>query len=130
MRKVLAFVVALTMGSGVCWASPTVNDGTFYPCTDGFSVTLTSYTWTLVPSSQCSGRSNIVLTNRSANTGDFVGITTLTSTTPTISTATICILIPKGTNDRPYPLDQGTYLWMHTTHTANETVTGQEFIQR
>lgn len=129
MKKVLIFVLSLMTG-GSCWASATVSDAGFYPCTDAFSVTLTSYSWTQVPATNCAGRTIINLVNKSANTGDFVGITTLTSSVPTISTATVGIQLPKGTAERPYPLDQGTYLWMRTTHTASETITGQEFIQR
>ena len=132
MKRVLTFLAVMAvMGlTAAVQAAPPVFDAPFYPCTDAFSVPLTTHSWTAVPSSNCSGRVLISLVNSSSNTGDFVGITSNSTDTPTTSTSTWSIQFPKGSSDRGYPLDSGTYLWLKTTHTSAESVTGQEFNTR
>ncbi len=130
MKKIWVAALLVLSGCGMVMAAPFTRDNTWTPCAAEFTVLLNTYSWTAVPSSNCTGREVISLVNVSTNTGRLVGITRTASTVPTSSTSTWSIQISPGSDDRGYFFSDKEYLFMKTTHTSGETVTGGEFKSR
>lgn len=129
MKRVLIFTAVL-FTSIVSWASPPVFEMPVFPCTDAFSVPLTTYSWTLVPTANCSGRTLVVLNNPSYNTGNQLGVITNSSTAPSISTNTTPIELIHGGGDTGRGLSEESFLWMISLAASAESIDGQEFKQR
>jgi hypothetical protein len=127
-NRIVLFLIAVLF-SGAVHASPPTQEMPVYPCADAFTVTLTTYSWTRVPTTNCSGRSLIVLNNPASNTANIVGHVT-TATTTSISTTTKTIELIKGAGDSGRGISEEGYLWLMSLAASAESVSGQEFRQR
>ena len=76
-NHIVAFTFITVIASSVFAATP-YRLGTLVPCTDGTTVAVSSETRTLLPASNCAGRTDVFLTNHATNTLN-VGITISTS---------------------------------------------------
>lgn len=123
----------LLLMAGLFWASmahagkPLVAEAPFDICTDAFSISLTSYSWTVVPTSNCAGRTGVFINQLNQNSGTVKCIPTSTSSTPSVSTATYGVWeVSPAANAMSIGARDATYLWCLTTNTAAETISGVE----
>lgn len=130
VKKVLMLVMALAWPLSSWAGKPLGAEAPFEICTDGFSVTVTSFSWTRVPSSQCAGRTGVFINALSGNTGTARCIGTATTTTPSVSTGTYAYWEnPPSSNAMLLGASDKVYLWCLTTHTASEALSGVEVKQ-
>lgn len=126
-RGILLFMAALAAPIYSFCAAPLGAEKPFQNCTDPFSLTVTSYSWTRTPSAQCAGRVGAFVNALSGNTGTARCISTMSATTPSLSTATYSVWENTPASNAMFiGADDKTYIWCLTTHTASETLSGVE----
>jgi hypothetical protein len=92
-------------------------------------VSITTYSWTKIPTTQTSGRAGVLIHVPTGNTGEVMGhLGNCTSTA--ISTTTWSIRFLKTDPDTEHvPIREDICLWLLTTHTAAENIHYQETIR-
>lgn len=131
--KKLGFVGALILTPLALFAArgPMVVEAPFDICTAPFSVSVSSFAWTAVPSSNCTGRTGIFINSLSTNIGMTRCIPSATSATPSLSTSTYAVwcILPVASAEKIEARDS-VYIFCVTTNTAgSETVSGVEYKQ-
>lgn len=108
-------------------AAPLRSEEPFTSCADDFIVTLTTFSYTQVPSSPCSGRFAIQLRNPSTNSGEVVCVFNEqgVSTTPTWAAGEGAFELAPG-NFTLQEAEPNTRMFCYSLHTATEDVSGQE----
>lgn len=122
---ILAF--ALLALPSIPQAAPLWTEEPATTCADSFTVTLTTFSYTQVPSSPCSSRFGIVLRNPGSNSGNIVckGGEQDENTTPTWTTGDGAFEISAGGYDF-LRFDNRTRVYCYSRHTSAEAVKGQE----
>ncbi len=116
--------------AGFGGAAVSTKEPDILPCTTAFSVALTTFSWTRVPTSNCGSRDIVRLVNPEANSAEIVGIISTSTVTPITATTTFSLQINDGSDDRDYRLPDDMYLWMSSKHSATEAIKGQELKER
>lgn len=130
--KTIGMISSFIVGLGLkAFAQqPLVSEAPQKLCTSSFSMSITTFSWTVVPSSNCAGRVGIYVNALSSNTGTVRCIPTSSSTLPVSSTSTFAVWenVPSS-NAMFLGLQDNQYLWCLTTHTSAETISGVEVKQ-
>lgn len=129
-KFLLSFPLVGLLASLAFAGKPLTAEAPFDVCTSAFSISVTSFSWTAIPSTQCAGRTGVFINALSTNTGTVRCIPTSSATTPVVSTSTYAVWegLPSS-NAMLIGARDATYLWCLTTNTASETISGVEVKQ-
>ena len=124
-------IVSLALGFGFCVlleAAPPVAEAPVTGYGTPTTVSISTSSFTKVPTSQTSGRMGIFIDNPATNSGRMVGIFGDCSST-SIATTVRPLELSAGNNTSYIPIREDVCLWLLSLHTSAESVHYQEIKQ-
>lgn len=126
MKKLLVLLI-LAVSFGTVHAD-NVREVPFTSASGSETVSISSFTFTKIPTTQVDGRWGFYVGVPSTNTGDIVGVAG-NCTSTSVATTVRPIQMIKGTSSYFFKYNQGMCLWLITTHTSAENVHVEQVIQ-
>ena len=127
MKKII-FTLAVLGLAGICHAATPVAEAPVKDYGTPVTISISTSTLTMVPSSQTSGRIGIFLDNPGTNNARVVGFYGNCTSTALASTIRP-IEIAQATNSTYIPLREDVCLWFLSLHTSAESIHYQEVKQ-
>ena len=121
----ISFLVSSVLAKPLVSEAPLRTDSIDFEC-----VSISTSTWTQVPSSNTSGRVGFELNNPASNSSSVHGFRTSSSDVPSDSTSTTKVVEFSPSSAPSYlPYSDETYLWLVSQNSSAEDVCVQEYKQ-
>ena len=110
-------------------SSPLVAEAPVNSVAAATTVSISTSTWTLVPTSNTAGRFGVLVNNPSGNNARMVGVLSTNSSTPTEATTVRPLEFAPATDFTFLPVSDKIYVYLLSLHTSAESVHVQEVKQ-